>query len=121
MTDSWHQLWLVSEGTVRQDQRALWLQMGSGCCHAEEATGAGGTGLVQARVRMHALVISGVSLWSKESLCEALRCAHKPFRAAYSTSQRSGSWQGKKMGSRAPEGLWAGGVGSLEAEEERGP
>ena len=46
MMDSWHQLWLVSEGTVRQDQRALWLKMGSGCCHAEEVTGAGGIGLV---------------------------------------------------------------------------
>lgn len=40
MMDSWPQLWLGSEGSVRQDQRDLWLQMGSGYCHAGEATGA---------------------------------------------------------------------------------
>lgn len=38
--DSGPQLWLGSEGSVRQGQRGLWLQVGSGGCHAEEATGA---------------------------------------------------------------------------------
>lgn len=38
--DSWPQLWLRSEGSIRQDQRDLWLWMGSGCGHIEEGTGA---------------------------------------------------------------------------------
>ena len=64
----------------------------------------------------------GFMLWSHQgSACGPRGAAGHCVRSLWCAHKCPGSWQGEGLGSRAPEGLWPGGVGSLEAEEERGP